>query len=44
MVFLKLQLEPGVQSRVTAGLAINNFFFIQRRQESSLVKMDKLGV
>ena len=27
MVFLELQREPGAHSRVTAGVAINNFCF-----------------
>ena len=44
MVFLELRREPGVHSRVTAGVAINNFCFFQRRQDSSLVKMDTSGV
>ena len=44
MVFLKLRWEPGVHSRVTAGVAINNFCFFQRRQDSSVVKMDTSGV
>ena len=39
MIFLELRREPGVYSRVTAGVAINNFFF-QRSQDSSLVKTD----
>ena len=44
MVFLKLRREPGVHSRVMAGVAINNFSFFQRRQDSSLVQMDTSGV
>ena len=44
MDFLKLRWEPGVHSRVTAGVAINNFCFFQRRQDSSVVKMDTSGV
>ena len=44
MVFLELRREPGVHSRVMAGVAINNFCFIQRRQDSSLFKMDSTGV
>ena len=40
MVFLELRREPGVHSRVTAGVAINNFCFFQRRQDSSLATMD----
>ena len=44
MVFLELRWEPGVHSRITAGAAINNFCFIQRSQDSSLVKMDTSGV
>ena len=44
MVFLELRREPGVQSRVKAGIVFNNFFFFQRHQESSLVKMDISGV
>ena len=39
MVFLALRRDPGVHSRVPAVVAINNFFFFQRRQDSSLVKM-----
>ena len=27
MIFLELQQEPGVHSRVTAGVAINNFCY-----------------
>ena len=44
MVFLKLRWEPGLDSRVTAGVAINNFCFFQRHQDSSLVKLDTSGV
>ena len=44
MAFLELQWEPGVHSRVTAGVAINNFFFFKQRQDSSLVKTDTSGV
>ena len=44
MVILELRREPGVHSRVTAGVSINNFCFIQRRQDSSLFKMDSTGV
>ena len=29
MVFLELQWEPGVHSRVMAGVAINNFCFVR---------------
>ena len=28
MVFLELQREPGVNSQVTAGVAINDFCFL----------------
>ena len=33
MAFLELRREPGVHSRVTAVLAINNFFFISVKSE-----------
>ena len=44
MIFLELQREAGVHSRVTAGVPINNNCFFQRRQDTSLVKMDTSGV
>ena len=44
MVFLELRREPGLNSIVTAGVAINNFFFFSATQDSSLVKMDTSGV
>ena len=44
MFLLELRQEHGVHSRVTAGVAINNFCFFQGCQDSSLVKMDTSGV
>ena len=45
MVFLVLRRVPGLHSRITAGVDINNFFFFfQQRQDSSLVQMDTSGV
>ena len=40
MVFLELWRGPGVYSRVTAGMAIQNSSFFQRRPDSSLVTKD----
>ena len=42
MVFLELRREPGVHSRVTARVPINNFCFFSD-QDFSLLKMDKSG-
>ena len=43
MVFLELQREAGVCSRVTAGKSLKNLF-VFRRQDSYLVMMDTSGI
>ena len=43
MSFLELRQEPGVNSRIMAGMAIK-LEFVQRSQDSCFFRMDTSGI